>query len=65
LKISSQHRDGKTYYSARRTLAVKLKRRGIDLRHISKILGVESLEAVNKLCPGDPAHLGDIVRRII
>ena len=89
LKISSQNRSGKTYYSAnqlsrlytrlfgqagiegasgqsgRRTLAVKLKRRGIDLRHISGILGIESLEAVKKLCAGDPARLGDIVRRII
>jgi integrase len=89
LKISSKHRDGKTYHSAtqlsrlfsrlfdqagiegasaqsgRRTLAVKLKRRGIDLRYISEILGIESLEAVKKLCASDPARLGDIVRRII
>lgn len=89
LKISTKHRDGKTYYSAnqlsrlytrlfdqagvegasaqsgRRTLAVKLKQRGIDLRHISEILGIESLEAVKKLCAGDPTRLGDLVRRII
>lgn len=89
LKLSTKHREGKTYYSAtqlsrlftrlfeqagiegasaqsgRRTLAVKLKRRGIDLRHISEILGIESLEAVKKLCAGDPARLGDIVRRIL
>lgn len=51
--------------SGRRTLAVKLKRRGIDLRHISEILGIESLETVKKLCAGDPARLGDIVRKII
>ena len=28
-------------------------------------VGKESLEAVKKLCAGDPARLGDIVRRII
>ena len=57
--------EGASSQSGRRTLAVKLKRRGIDLRHISEILGVESLEAVKKLCAGDPVRLGDIVRRII
>lgn len=57
--------EGASAQSGRRTLAVKLKRRGIDLRHISEILGIESLEAVKKLCAGDPARLGDIVRRII
>lgn len=57
--------EGASSQSGRRTLAVKLKRRGIDLRHISEILGIESLEAVKKLCAGDPARLGDIVRRII
>ena len=57
--------EGASSQSGRRTLAVKLKRRGIDLRHISEILGIESLEAVKKLCSGDPVRLGDIVRRII
>jgi integrase len=57
--------EGASAQSGRRTLAVKLRRRGIDLRHISEILGIESLEAVKKLCAGDPARLGDIVRRII
>lgn len=32
---------------------------------ISEIQGIESLEAVKKLCAGAPARLGDIVRRII
>lgn len=57
--------EGASAQSGRRTMAVKLKRRGIDLRHISEILGIKSLEAVKKLCAGDPARLGDIVRRII
>ncbi len=57
--------EGASAQSGRRTLAVKLKRRGIDLRHINVILGIESLEAVKRLCAGDPARLGDIVRRII
>ncbi|HHH9443095.1 TPA: tyrosine-type recombinase/integrase [Pseudomonas aeruginosa] len=57
--------EGASAQSGRRTLAVKLKRRGIDLRHISEILGIESLEAVKKLCAGDPARLGDIVKRVL
>jgi integrase/recombinase XerD len=57
--------EGASAKSGRRTLAVKLKRQGIDLRHISEILGIDSLEAVKRLCAGDPARLGDIVRRII
>lgn len=57
--------EGASAQSGRRTLAIKLKRRGIDLRHISEILGIESLEAVKRLCAGDPARLGDIVKKII
>lgn len=57
--------EGASAQSGRRTMAVKLKRRGIDLRHISEILGIESLEAVKRLSAGDPARLGDLVRRII
>lgn len=57
--------EGATAQSGRLTLAVKLKRRGIDLRHISEILGIESLEVVKKLCAGDPARLGDFVRRTL
>ncbi|WP_136474564.1 tyrosine-type recombinase/integrase [Pseudomonas sp. DG56-2] len=57
--------EGASAQSGWRTLAVKLKRQGIDFRHISEILGIESLEAVKRLCAGDPARLGDIVRRIV
>ncbi|WP_244997550.1 hypothetical protein [Pseudomonas viridiflava] len=57
--------EGASAQSGRRTLAVKLRLQGIDLRHISEILGIESLEAVNRLCAGDPVRLGDIIRRII
>lgn len=57
--------EGASAQSGRRTLAVKLKRRGIDLRHISEIVGVESLEAVKKLCAGDSARVGDIVGGIL
>lgn len=35
------------------------------LRECSEILGIESLEAVKKLCAGDPARLGEIVKGII
>lgn len=40
--------EGASAQSGRRTLAVKSKRRGIDLRHLSEILDIESLEAVKK-----------------
>lgn len=51
--------------SGRRTLAVKRKSQGIDLRHISENLGGESLEAVKKLCEGDPPRRREIARRIL
>lgn len=57
--------EGVSAQSGRRTLAVKLRRRGIDFRHISEILGIDSLEAVKKLCAGDSARLGDIMQGII
>jgi integrase/recombinase XerD len=51
--------------SARRTLAVKLKRRGIDLRVIAEILGNQSLNSLRKMVQGDTARLGDIIKDII
>lgn len=47
--------EGGSTQSGRRTLAVKLKRRGLDLRHNSEILGIKSLEAVKKLFAGASA----------
>lgn len=50
--------------SARRTLAVRLHRKGYDLRHIQAILGVQSLTAVKRMVEADPVRLGAIVSRV-
>ena len=51
--------------SGRRTLAVKLKRQGIDERHIGEILGMTSIKAIKTLCDTDPVRLGDLIRRVV
>ena len=57
--------EGASANSARRTLAVKLKRQGIDERHIAEIVGMKSLKAVKELCETDPICLGDLVKRVL
>ncbi|HDO1191505.1 TPA: site-specific integrase [Aeromonas salmonicida] len=57
--------DGATSQSGRRTLAVKLKRQGIDERYIGKILGMTSIKAIKTLCDTDPVRLGDLIRRVV
>lgn len=51
--------------SARRTLAVKLHRRRIDLRTINEILGQSSLSATKALCQGDTMRLSKLVAGVI
>lgn len=51
--------------SARRTLAVKLHRKHIDLRTINEILGQSSLTATKNLCEGDTARLSELVKGVI
>jgi site-specific recombinase XerD len=51
--------------SARRTLAVKLHRRRIDLRTINEILGQSSLTATKALCQGDTMRLSKLVAGVI
>lgn len=51
--------------SARRTLAVKLKRRGTDVRVIAEILGTQSLDSVRRMVQGDTARLGEIIKDVI
>lgn len=57
--------EGASALSGRRTLAVKLHRKGIDLRHIGEILGMTSLRSIKQLCETDPVALGDLIKRII
>lgn len=51
--------------SARRTFAVRLHRKGYDLRHIQVLLGVQSLVAVKRMVEADPVRLGSIVSRVV
>jgi site-specific recombinase XerD len=55
--------DGAT--ASRRTFAVRLHRRGYDLRHIREVLGLASLSATKHLVEGDPVDLGRIVAKVI
>ena len=57
--------EGATSQSGRRTLAVKLKRQGIDERHIVEILGMTSIKAIKTLCDIEPLRLGDLIKRIV
>lgn len=47
--------------AARRTMAVKLHRKGYDLVHVAAILGHRSITTTKRLVDGDPVRLADIV----
>lgn len=47
--------------AARRTMAVKLNRKGFDLVHVAAILGHRSITTTKRLIDGDPVRLADIV----
>jgi site-specific recombinase XerD len=51
--------------AVRRTFAVRLHRKGYDLRHIREVLGLSTLSATKNLVEGDPVDLGRIVARVI
>jgi integrase/recombinase XerD len=57
--------EGAVAGSARRTLAVKLKRRGIDIRVIAELLGNQSLDSVRRMVQGDTVRLGEIIKDVI
>jgi site-specific recombinase XerD len=57
--------EGGSAQSARRTLAVKLHRKGYDLVHIAALLGHKSVSTTKRLVTQDPARLADIVARAI
>jgi hypothetical protein len=50
--------------ATRRTFAVRLHRKGYDLRHLREVLGLSTLSATKALCEGDPVDLGRIVARV-
>lgn len=57
--------EGGSAQSARRTLAVKLYRKGYDLVHIAAILGHKSVSTTKRLVMQDPVRLVDIVARAL
>lgn len=63
--ISGAGLEGCNTSSARRTLAVKLHRKRIDLRTINEILGQSSLTATKALCQGDTMRLSQLVAGVI
>ncbi|MFL9921576.1 tyrosine-type recombinase/integrase [Paraburkholderia fungorum] len=57
--------EGGHALAGRRTFAVRLHRRGYDLRHISELLGHGTLTATKQLIDSDPVKLGDLVAGVI
>jgi hypothetical protein len=57
--------EGAGATSTQRMFAVRLKRRGYDLRHVREVLGLAGLAATKELVGGDPDELGRILARII
>ena len=57
--------EGGSAQSTRRTLAVKLHRKGYDLVHIAALLGHKSVSTTKRLVMQDPVRLADIVARAI
>ena len=57
--------EGGSAQSARRTLAVKLHRKGYDLVHIAAILGQKSVSTTKRMVTQDPVRMADIVARAV
>lgn len=57
--------EGATTESGRRTVAVKMHRKGVGVRTINEVLGQVSLTATKRLVEGDPVRLGNLLRDII
>lgn len=57
--------EGGHALAARRTFAVRLARKGFDLRHIAELLGHRSLTATKRLVDCDPVALGDLVAGVV
>lgn len=57
--------EGGSANAARRTLAVKLHRKGYDLVHIAALLGQKSVSTTKRMVGNDPVKLADIVAKAI
>ena len=53
--------EGGHAMAARRTFAVRLHRKGYDVRHITELLGLSTISATKRLIDSDPVRLADLV----
>lgn len=53
--------EGGHMQAARRTFAVRLYRKGYDIRHIAELLGHSTISATKRLIDSDPVRLADLV----
>lgn len=57
--------EGGHAMAARRTFAVRLHRKGYDVRHIAELLGHSTITATKRLIDEDPVRLADLVAGVV
>lgn len=57
--------EGGHALAARRTFAVRLNRKGYDIRHIAELLGHSTITATKRLIDDYPVRLSDLVSGVI
>lgn len=57
--------EGGHAMAARRTFAVRLNRKGYDVRHIAELLGHSTISATKRLIDEDPVKLADLVAGVV
>ena len=57
--------EGGHALAARRTFAVRLSRKGYDVRHIAELLGHSTISATKRLIDDDPVRLSDLVAGVV
>ena len=57
--------EGGHALAARRTFAVRLSRKGYDVRHIAELLGHGTISATKRLIDDDPVKLADLVASVV
>ena len=57
--------EGGHALAARRTFAVRLSRKGYDVRHIAELLGHGTISATKRLIDDDPVRLADLVAGVV
>ena len=57
--------EGGRAMAARRTFAVRLHRKGYDIRHITELLGLATITGAKRLIDADPVRLSDLVAGVV